>query len=98
MRSVDDENVLDITPLKHASQHYYIVKKSADTGEYEDVQRLKMRKFIGSTELITKDFRLKKGMLTQHMSYCDVFDGYVDREPTPSAVPRTLFEEVLKVD
>ena len=36
-------------------------------------------------------------MVKHHVSYCDLFDGYVDRDPTPSAIPIKLLEKVLKV-
>lgn len=92
VRAVDNEDTLDVAILRHAAKHYYDCRKHTETKE------TRIRKFENCTDHISTDLKLKKSMVTHHVSYCELFDEVIDREPNLDTVAVELFEKVLFVE
>ena len=88
MKSVDKEAILDIVVLKHPAKQYFVIKRDVKRG------RFVLRKFDGGADHISNDIRLKKTMLSHHLDYGNVFDGYGSPH---SSVSIEEFEDVLMV-
>ena len=92
VRAVDNEDTLDVAILRHAAKHYYDCRKHTETKE------TRIRKFENCTDHISTDLKLKKAMVTHHVSYCELFDEVIDREPNLDTVAVEVFEKVLFVE
>ena len=89
---MNHEDTLDVVVLRHAASQYWVAKKHTET------EKIILKRYDKSTSHISTDFRLKKSMISHHVSYCDVFDGFIDREPCLDAISIELFEDVLHVE
>ena len=92
MRAVDEEDTLDVKILHHAAKQYYVARQNEEKSE------IRLQKFTECTDHISRDLRLKKSMLNHHVTYCDIFDQYIARDPQLDDVTVELFNRVLVVE
>ena len=91
MRAVDEVDTLDVKILHHAAKQYYVARQNKES------KKVRLQKFTECTDHISRDLRLKRSMINHHVTYCDIFDQYIARDPELDWVTVEQFEKVLLV-
>ena len=91
MRAVDEVDTLDVKILHHAAKQYYVARQNKES------KKVRLQKFTECTDHISTDLRLKRSMINHHVTYCDIFDQYIARDPELDWVTVEQFEKVLLV-
>ena len=92
MRAVDEVDTLDVKILHHAAKQYYVARQNKES------KKVRLQKFTECTDHISRDLRLKKSMIKNHVTYCDIFDQYIARDPELDWVTIEQFEKALVVE
>ena len=92
MKLVDDaDGKTEMTILKHPASQVFVIKRKFDK-ETNAFGKLVLRRFTLDTHHISRNFRLKRGILLHHIDYGRLFDGH---GVIPNDISFDTFKKVL---